>query len=222
MDLKRSKLLDFAKSVKIKIVSAVIGTAFAIAATAASALTINFDQYITGTNLGQTTLATLTATQNGSNVDMVFTNTGIAAGTSAFDTALGMMYNGSTAGISLLYSGGVAIAGFATNATGNGIGGPWDLVVNWGTSNKNNGLLRLNIGEYSAFSLQGAQLSSLFFGSGSGSNPSAIIHVQGLANGGSTKYGPGTPAPVPLPAAGLMLLTSLGGFGLARRRRKTA
>ncbi len=201
-----------------KVTAAVAGVAFGLIATTASALTLNFDQYITGTNLGQTTLATLSATQNGSNVDMVFTNTGIAGGTSTFDTVLQMMYNGSTAGISLVQTGGVAITSFIL---GGGIGpyNPWDLVVKWGTSNSNNGVARLNIGEYSAFTLVGANLSNLFFGSGS--NPNAMIHVQGLTGGGSTKYGPSL-APVPLPAAGFLLLAGLGATGFVARRRKRA
>ncbi|MEZ5886223.1 MAG: hypothetical protein R3D56_05005 [Paracoccaceae bacterium] len=60
---------------------------------------------------------------------------------------------------------------------GGGIGpyNPWDLVVNWATSNRNNGALRLNVGEFGLHAV-GAQLSNLFFGSGSGSNPSAMIH----------------------------------------------
>ena len=128
-------MFDFTKNLRQAIRAALAGAAFAVVANAASALTINFDQYITGTNLGQVTLATLDATQNGNNVDFVFTNTGIAGGASAFDTALGMMYNGSTAGISLVvYRRREALRALQQNATGNGIGGPWDLVVNWGTA----------------------------------------------------------------------------------------
>jgi hypothetical protein len=147
---------------------------------------------------------------------MVFTNTGIAGGTRTFDTALQMMYNGSTSGISLIQTGGVAISSFTL---GGGVGpfNPWDLVVNWATSNAGGGVNRLNVGEWSSFTLVGAQLSNLFFGSGS--NPSAMIHVQGLTGGGSTKYGP---SPVPLPAAGFLLFGAMGGLGLFAARRKSA
>ncbi|WP_284162906.1 VPLPA-CTERM sorting domain-containing protein [Frigidibacter sp. SD6-1] len=211
-------MFGFIKTLRARVAGAITGLTLGLAASGASALTINFDQYITGTNLGQTTLATLTATQNGNNVDMVFTNTSIVGGSGAFDTALQMMYNGSTAGISVLWTGGVQVSSFTL---GGGIGpyNPWDLVVNWATSNKGNGALRLNVGESSAFTLVGAQLSNLFFGSGSGSNPSAMIHVQGLTGGGSTKYGP---SPVPVPAAGVLLIGALGGLGLAARRRRAA
>ena len=208
--------LEVLKSIRSKVAAVIAALTLGLMASSASALTINFDQYLTGTNLGQTTLATLTATQVGSNVNMVFTNTGIAGGTGTFDTALQMMYNGSTSGISLIQTGGVAISSFTL---GGGVGpfNPWDLVVNWSQRNNNNGALRLNVGEWSSFTLVGAQLSNLFFGSGS--NPSAMIHVQGLTGGGSTKYGP---SPVPLPAAGFLLIGAMGGLGLIAARRKSA
>ncbi|MGB3148014.1 MAG: hypothetical protein WBA91_09705, partial [Paracoccaceae bacterium] len=88
-------MFHFAKPIR----AVLIGAALSLAASAASALTVNFDTYLTGVNLGNTTLATLTATQNGNNVDFLFTNTGAAGGSGAFDTRLQMMYNGSTSGI---------------------------------------------------------------------------------------------------------------------------
>ncbi|MGB3147112.1 MAG: VPLPA-CTERM sorting domain-containing protein, partial [Paracoccaceae bacterium] len=174
---------------------------------------------------------TLTATQNGNNVDFLFTNTGAAGGSGAFDTRLQMMYNGSTSGITMQNTGGVA-GGLSFNG---GVGPltPWDLVISWSSSNRNSGANRLDVGEFSAFTLLGVQLSNLFFGSGS--NPSAMIHVQGLdpvctqstqfsqpTCETSTKYTISPPAPVPVPAAGLMLVAGLGGLGVLRRRRKAA
>lgn len=60
-----------------------------------------------------------------------------------------------------------------------------------------------------ALNLGGNQAGSLRVG----------IHVQGFANGGSESFVNGPPAPVPVPAAGLMLVAGLGALGFARRRR---
>lgn len=46
------------------------------------------------------------------------------------------------------------------------------------------------------------------------------LHVQGFGNGGSESFVNGTPAPVPVPAAGVLLMGGLAAMGLMRRRRK--
>lgn len=49
------------------------------------------------------------------------------------------------------------------------------------------------------------------------------LHVQGFANGGSESFVNGTPpAPVPVPAAGLLLLGALGGLAAMRRKKRLA
>jgi hypothetical protein len=60
-----------------------------------------------------------------------------------------------------------------------------------------------------ALNLGGDQSGSLRIG----------IHVQGFANGGSESF-VNTPAPVPVPAAGLLMMGGLGAMALMRRRRK--
>ena len=215
-------MTGFALTLRRAFGGAVLAAALGFVASAASALTVNFDTWITGTNLGNTSLATLTATQNGSDVDITFTNTGIAGGVNAFDTRLLMQYNGSVAAIGFQFISGVAMTGLFKNV--NDTAGPWDLGTGWGTAGSPNGLFRLNVGESSSFRLLNASLANLF--AGSGSSPFAMIHVQGLTGGGSTKYGGSVPtpppAPVPLPAAGVLLLAAMGGLGIASRRRKTA
>ncbi len=75
----------------------------------------------------------------------------------------------------------------------------WSLV---GGTTFNDVLAALNLG--------GDQAGSLRIG----------VHVQGFSNGGSESFVNGTPAPVPVPAAGLLLAGGLGAMGLMRRRRK--
>ncbi|WP_347313254.1 VPLPA-CTERM sorting domain-containing protein [Defluviimonas sp. SAOS-178_SWC] len=60
-----------------------------------------------------------------------------------------------------------------------------------------------------ALDLGGDQAGSLRIG----------IHVQGFANGGSESF-VNTPAPVPVPAAGVLMIGALGAMGVLRRRRK--
>ena len=63
-----------------------------------------------------------------------------------------------------------------------------------------------------ALNLGGDQSGSLRIG----------IHVQGFANGGSESFVNGTPAPVPVPAAGLLLIGALGGLAALRSRKRAA
>jgi hypothetical protein len=60
-----------------------------------------------------------------------------------------------------------------------------------------------------ALNLGGDQSGSLRIG----------IHVQGFANGGSESFVNATPTPVPVPAAGLLLMGALGALTVARRRK---
>lgn len=49
-----------------------------------------------------------------------------------------------------------------------------------------------------------------------------VFTIEGATGLGTATAEWTIPAPVPVPAAGLMLLTALGGLGVARRRRKAA
>jgi hypothetical protein len=62
-----------------------------------------------------------------------------------------------------------------------------------------------------ALNLGGDQAGSLRVG----------IHVQGFSNGGSESFVNSTPAPVPVPAAGLLLAGALGALALSRRRKRS-
>jgi hypothetical protein len=64
----------------------------------------------------------------------------------------------------------------------------------------------------SALNLGGDQSGSLRIGT----------HVQGFANGGSESFVNGTPAPVPVPAAGVLLIGALGGLAALRGKKRAA
>lgn len=206
-----------------------MSTALAQAAT----ITVNFDTYLSGQNVGTGSIATLEADQVGANVQLKLTNT-FASQPASFDTQLFLAYLGSSVGVGMTYVSGVATAGFTNPAPATFVnaGYTWDMLVEWGTSNSGGGVLRLNPGESSTFLLTNALLTSLF--GGSLTNPFAMLHLQGLTpvliDGelvGSTKYG-GTIVctancnvpEVPLPGGILLLISALGGLGFLTRFRK--
>lgn len=89
-------------------------------------------------------------------------------------------------------------------------GAIFDMTLDLATANPN----RLNPGQSLVLDLNGAGLNATGFDSLSGGNKaiSALLHIQGIAGGGSAKV-----APVPEPGTFL----ALGAFGLlALRRRK--
>lgn len=189
-------------------------TCFLLTAGTAQAATVSvsFSTFFTGEDLGAVELATLEATQLGGDVEIVFTNTAFAHANS-FETQLYLGYGGpADSSVGLTNVSGVATDSFQTNA-GSFVNADatFDILVAWGTSNKGGGISRLEPGESSTFLLTDALLSLLF--GGSGRDPFAMIHVQGLNSGNSTKY-VGTIAPVPLPAALPLFAGGLGLFGL--------
>jgi hypothetical protein len=213
-------------SVRRKAKKYLVGVAFTgglvLSSALSQAVTVNFDTYLSGLNVGTGSIATLDANQDGANVLMTLTNTFSEA--ASFDTQLFLTYLGSSLGIGLADVSGVATAGFTNPAPATFVnaGYTWDMVAEWGTSNAGGGVLRLNPGESSTFLLTNALLSSLF--AGSLISPFAMLHLQGLTpvdGDDSSKYG-GTIVsnPVPLPGSILLLFSALGGLGFLARARK--
>jgi hypothetical protein len=207
--VKRGKLgmLTSAKAIVVAAVLAVVG------ATGASAVTVSFNTFVSGADLGNVELASLNATQNGTAVDFTLSAAFLAQPTSYIDY-LRLNYSGTPLPTSATNTGGVTFASFSTGSFTDASYG-FNIDFDYPNSNSGGGILRLNPGEFSSFSIANADLNLFDF-----SSFESLIHVNALFGGDSTKYT--TAAPIPLPAAGLLLLCglgSLGGLGLTRRKR---
>lgn len=186
----------------------------AMAAPAAQAVTITFDSYVDGADLGAVDVATLEATQVGSDVEFVLTNT-LTEKPKSFLVKLFLTYNGPTRGVSLLD---VATVDARKLSIGNfsAAGLEFQFFIGYHVTSVQSGLHRLNPGESSTFRLLNTTLAGFFQ-----STDSALVEVRGL--GKTTPVAWYQPSTIPLPSAGLMLLGALGGLALMRRlRRATA
>ncbi|MCA8881973.1 MAG: VPLPA-CTERM sorting domain-containing protein [Rhodobacteraceae bacterium] len=185
-----------------------------LAATGAKAAPLQFSSYLTGTNLGKTTIATLDATQDATGVIFTLTHT-LANQPSSFVNDLFLDYSGSTQGLSANYVSGINFSSFSTGSITNA-GYGFNIKFDYPTSNGKKAPPRLTYGLSSTFKIVGATLANFNFGVG---NP--MLHMNGLNGGGSTKYGPDI-ANAPVPAAGVLLFTALGGIGALRARRRSS
>lgn len=179
---------------------------------AAQAVTLTFDQYVNGEDYGATSIATLQADDVAGGVQMTLTNTALVGGMNAYVSQLLMTYQGASSSLSLNNEAGVATTSFQDGSFLNA-GFPFDLRIRWDETDP---LTQLNIGESSTFTILGASMADLF--QSLPGTPFAMIQVKGLDNANATKYAASF-APIPLPAAGLMLLVALGLLGVVRRRQ---
>lgn len=201
--------------------AAAVFSVISVSSTAASAATYNYNQYVTGANLGVVTLAVLEANRVGDNVEFTLTNTGAGGATSWIDR-LDFNYSGDVGSLDL-----VDDADDWTIKIGSGGPAPGNVTFNVAANiienGSNNGLLG---GLSTSWSFLNANLDDFSFAS-----PNSMVHIGGLSFNGeeSTKYfatpggGGGGTGVVPVPAGLPLLLTGLGVFGLIRaRRRKSA
>ena len=223
LSTKATTWLSLTKKV---VASALIGFGALLAAQAASAaVVIDIDTRVTGSPAPDVTVARLTLTQNGTDVDAVLENLignlGVLAA-NAFITELEFSYDGNPAIMPASFSGFggtqvISQSDVTVNPPGQNAG--YDFFLNIDYPNSNNADRFVN-GETSTWKISGvteADFQQLV--SGSGPDALALVHIQGLTGGGSVKYVGDGENQVPEPATAALLGLGMLCFAGARRRK---
>jgi len=213
--LKESYFMNIRKSAFL----AGAGVLFALPAFASADINWTFNTLVSGDDPGfSAPWATLTGTNVAGGAEFVLTfSSNAPAG--EFIGGLDMNYDGSLSGASFTSDHPEKVKdvsfGDFTDA-----GSVFNIDLNLLTTNKDGGDHRLKPGESIRFDILGAGIdvdgfNTLSDPKGDGQGYFALLHIQGLPNGGSSKVAPGA---VPEPAS--MGALAIGALGLMRRRKR--
>ncbi|MEQ6340071.1 MAG: hypothetical protein M3A44_00080 [Gammaproteobacteria bacterium] len=200
-----------------------LGLMFAASGAYAQSYVMNFG---TPLNSGApaATVATLTLTQDGGDVDFSLTKvSGVSGlGSSSFISELSLTYSGSALLGSFGNVGNQAIGGFKVDPSGKDAGYDFAIQVKFPTSNGKNSD-RFVDGDVASWTLTNAKVNSFLAPiSGSGANALGMVHVQGALGGDSFKYvvtQDGLISPVPEAQTWVSMLAGLVVIGLVLTRR---